>query len=129
MLFRSQLSEYIKKNDPYTISKQENYESFVFQRKAILANLMTKRIKIAMPGNFQLTSGLNVNVMAPDMAQKEKGDSNEDPSLSGKYIIVASRQIIKYDRHETIIEVATTSSSNEFIPASNPAQTRDILEY
>jgi hypothetical protein len=51
------------------------------------------------------------------------------PSISGKYIIVASRQIIGYDKHETIIEVATTSTDNEFIPVSNPQQTKEILEY
>jgi hypothetical protein len=54
---------------------------------------------------------------------------NEDKSLSGKYVIVASRHIIGYDKHETIIEVASSSNSNEFIPADNPQQTRAILEF
>lgn len=124
-----QFSNYIKQNDPTSLSKQENYETFLFQRKAIIANLMAKRIKIAMPGNFQLTSGFNVNVNAPDFGKKEKGTDNADPSLSGKYLIVGSRQIIGYEKHETVIEVATTSSSNDFIPASNPEQTREALEY
>jgi hypothetical protein len=124
-----QYSSYIKKYDPTSISKQDNTEDYIFQRKAILANLMSKRLKIAMPGNFQLTSGFNVNVIAPNFAIKEKGSDNEDPSLSGKYIIVASRQIIGYDKHETIIEVATTSTANEIIPVSNPQQTKEILEY
>ena len=90
---------------------------------------MTKRVKLTMPGNFQLTSGFNINLMAPSFAKKEKGDDNADPSLSGKYIIVATRQIIGYDKHETIIEVATTSSSNEFIPVSSSAQTQQLLKY
>jgi len=124
-----QLSAYVKQNDPHSLSKIENYEAFLFQRKAILANLMGKRVKVAMPGNFQLTSGFNVNVMAPDMSVREKGDDNNDPSLSGKYIIIASRQLIKYDKHETIIEVATTSTANEFVPSSGIAQARQILEY
>jgi hypothetical protein len=67
--------------------------------------------------------------MAPDMSVREKGDDNNDPSLSGKYIIIASRQLIKYDKHETIIEVATTSTANEFVPSSGIAQARQILEY
>ena len=67
--------------------------------------------------------------MVPNFAKKEKGDDNADPSLSGKYIIVATRQIIGYDKHETIIEVATTSSSNEFIPVSSSAQTQQLLKY
>jgi hypothetical protein len=90
---------------------------------------MGKRVKLVMPGNFQLTSGFNVNLTAPTFGQKEKGDTNEDKSLSGKYVIVASRHIIGFDKHETIIEVASSSNSNEFIPADNPQQTRAILEF
>lgn len=124
-----QFSEYIKKKDPTSISKEENIENWLSQRKSIIKNLMTKRVKLTMPGNFQLTSGFNINLMAPDFAKKENGGDNSDPSLSGKYIIVATRQIIGYDKHETIIEVATTSSSNEFVPVSNPAQTQQLLNY
>ena len=124
-----QYSNYIKKYDPASISKDDNTEDYIFQRKAILTNLMSKRLKIAMPGNFQLTSGFNVNVIAPNFGIKEKGGDNNDPSISGKYIIVASRQIIGYDKHETILEVATSSTDNEFIPVSNPQQTKEILEY
>jgi hypothetical protein len=124
-----QYSEYIKKNDPTSISKVESQENYIFQRKAILQNLMAKRLKLVMPGNFQLTSGFNVNVTAPSFSVKQKGDSNDDPSLSGKYVIVATRQIIGYEKHETIIEVATTSTNNEFIPSGNPRQTEAVLNY
>lgn len=124
-----QLSSYIKKMDPTSISKIDNIENWLFQRKAIINNLMNKRIKLAMPGNFQLTSGFNINLDAPNFGKKEKGGDNNDPSLSGKYIIVASRHIIGYDKHETIIEVATTSTNNEFIPVSNPQQTQQLLNY
>jgi len=124
-----QYSNYIKKYDPTSISKDDNTEEYIFQRKAILTNLMSKRLKLVMPGNFQLTSGFNVNVIAPNFGIKEKGGDNNDPSISGKYIIVASRQIIGYDKHETILEVASSSTDNEFIPVSNPQQTKELLEY
>lgn len=124
-----QFSEYIKKNDPTSLSKIENLEDWVFQRKSIFENLMSKRIKIVMPGNFQLSSGFNVNVSAPNFSKKTKGDDNEDTSLSGSYIIVASRHIIGYEKHETIIEVATTSTNSEFITQSNSQQTQEMLEY
>ena len=124
-----QFSEYIKKNDPTSISNIEVQENFIFQRKAILQNLMSKRLKLVMPGNFQLTSGFNVNVNAPSFSAKEKGDSNNDPSLSCKYVIVATRQIIGYEKHETIIEVASSSSANEFIPTSSPTQQQAVLNY
>ena len=121
-------SNYIKEKDPTSLSKLDNTESWMFQRKAIIDNLMSKRLKIAMPGNFQLTSGFNVNVDAPIFGKKFKGDDNEDKSLSGKYLIVASRQIIGYEKHETIIEVATTSSDVE-ISVSSPEQQEDLLSY
>ena len=122
-------SNYIKRNDPASLSKIDDTENYIFHRKAILANLMSKRIKITMPGNFQLSSGFNVRVEAPFFGIKEKGDDNKDVSLTGKYIIVGSRHIIGYDKHETIIEVATTSSENDVIPVSNPDKTTQALSY
>jgi hypothetical protein len=124
-----QYSNYIKKYDPTSISKEDNVEEYLAKRKAIIKNLMNRRIKFTMPGNFQLTSGFNVNVIVPNLAKKEKGDSNDDLSVSGKYLIVGTRHIIGYEKHETIIEVATTSTANEFIPASSSEQTQEILEY
>ncbi len=124
-----QLSNYIKKVEPTLASKLDNIENWLFQRKAIINNLMGKRIKLVMPGNFQLTSGFNINLEAPNFGKKEKGEDNDDPSISGKYIIVGSRQIIGYDKHETIIEVATTSTNNDFIPVSDARQNQEILEY
>jgi hypothetical protein len=124
-----QFSNYIKKYDPTTESKKENVEDWYFQRKAILNNLVSRRIKFTMPGNFQLTSGFNVRVNAPNFSLKEKGSDNDDSSVSGKYLILATRHIIGYDKHETIIEVTTSSTANEFIPSSSPEQTKEILEY
>jgi hypothetical protein len=124
-----QYSNYIKKYDPTAASKEDNVEEYFSKRKAIIKNLMNRRVKFTMPGNFQLTSGFNVNVMVPNLAKKEKGSDNQDLSISGKYLIVASRHIIGYEKHETIIEVATTSTANEFTPASSSAQTQEILDY
>ncbi len=124
-----QLSSYIKNNDPTSLSKIENLESFLFQRKALIGNLMNKRVKIAMPGNFQLTSGFNIYLEAPTFGAKEKGEDNQDKSLSGKYLIVASRQIIGFDKHETIIEVATTSTENEFVAVSSNNLLEELEEF
>lgn len=122
-------SEYIKKNDPTSISTNETTEDFLFQRKAIISNLMSKRLKIVMPGNFQLSSGFNVNVQSPVFGEREKNSNEEDKSISGKYIIIASRHIIGFEKHETIIEVASSSSSNDFIPSSSFEEVREIMEY
>jgi hypothetical protein len=123
------LSKYIQKYDPTSLSKEDNLEDYLFQRKAIIKNLMGRRIKLVMPGNFDLSSGFNINLFVPNMAAKEDGDSNEDQTVTGKYIIVGTRHIIGYEKHETIIEVATTSTQNDFVPVSSPQQTQEILEY
>jgi hypothetical protein len=122
-------SAYVKKYDPTSISKIENQEDFIFQRKAILTNLMNKRIKLVMPGNFQLTSGFNLNIRVPDFSLKETGGDNEDRAISGKYLIIATRHIIGYDKHETILEVATTSNELGFIPQSTADQNRALSSY
>lgn len=124
------LSKYVEKYDPTSISKVDNIEDYLYQRRAIFRNLMERRIRLTMPGNFQLSSGFNVFLNIPELAQKPKGTESEDKLMDGKYIIVASRQIIGYDKHETIIEVATTSTDNEFIPVGPyDPETKEILEY
>lgn len=127
--YAKQFSNYIKTNDPTSISKEENIENWLFQRKAIIRNLMSKRLKLVMPGNFQLSSGFNVNVVVPPVGVKDKNSNLEDKSLNGKYVIVASRQVIGFEKHETILEVASSSSVNDFIPSSDREQIQEILEY
>ena len=127
--FARQYSEYIKKNDPSSLSKEEDVENWLFQRKAIIRNLMSKRLKVVMPGNFQLSSGFNVNVDVPMIGSKDKSNNDEDKSISGKYIIVATRHIIGYNKHETVIEVASSSSVNDFVPSGNSDQTTELLNY
>jgi hypothetical protein len=123
--FNRQYSEYIKKRDSSSLSKGESVESWSFQRKAIIKNLMSKRLKIVMPGNFQLSSGFNVNVDAPIVGSSQ----GNDKSINGKYIIIASRQIIGVEKHETIIEVASSSSDIGFISGSDAEQQEEILNY
>jgi len=122
--YARQFSKYINKNDPTSISKEENIDQWFFQRKAIIKNLMAKRLKIVMPGNFNLSSGYNVDVMSPS-----NFNNAVDKSIDGKYIIIASRQIIGFDKHETIIEVASSSSTLDFIPASSQEQQNALWEY
>ena len=82
-----------------------------------------------MPGNFQLTTGFNVNIRAPFFGEKAEGDENEDETLSGKYLIIGSRHILKNKTHETVIETATTSSGQEFVTESTQAQTATLESY
>lgn len=124
-------SNYIKKKDPTSISKLEDYENFVFQRRAIFENLYSARLKIVMPGNLQLSSGFNVNVQAPVFGKRVTGYEKEDSSIDGKYVITASRNIFNglTNKHETIIEVATTSNKRGFIDTSSSQQTDEAKNY
>jgi hypothetical protein len=124
-------SNYIKDRDPDSINKIEDYEEYVFQRRAILKNLTNRRLKITMPGNFQLSSGFNVNVLAPYLAKKntaEDDEQNYDPNLRAKYVIIGARHIIGYEKHETVIEVATSSSVINYM-TSHVGQTAELLNF
>jgi len=119
-------SNYVKANEPDMITNNQDYENVLFQRTAIIKNLMGKKLKLVMPGNFQLTSGFNVSVSTPSFGVD---NDEEDPTLSGKYLITATRHIISFDKHETIIEVASSSNKQEFIFESNPIQNEAVLDY
>jgi len=82
-----------------------------------------------MPGNFQLTSGFNVFFTAPSFAKREIGEYTEDKSISGKYIIIATRHIITNSRHETVIEVATDSTRNDKQQVSTVEQNNTAVAY
>lgn len=97
---------YIRDNDPSRINFMDNSEDYAFQRKSTFTNLLQKRIQLLMAGNFGLFSGGVVDLTVPKYAVKE-GNKTYDATLTGKYLITSTRHIIKYDRHETLIEVAT----------------------
>lgn len=123
-------SNYIKKYDPTSISKEDSVEQFLYQRKAIFKNLTDRRLKIATPGSFSLTAGENIRVTIQKIGQKVPGDTeeNKDKTLSGNYIVLATRHIISFQRFETIAEIATSSTLHE-AESGNQIQTKSILEY
>lgn len=122
-------SDYVKRNDPSLINSIEDTHNFLFQRKALLTNLTTQRVSITLPGNFSVSSGLNLYLKVPSKSVKVKGEDNFDLSLFGKYLILATRHIIKYDKHETIIETATSSNEKEFVAESTPEQINYPVNY
>jgi hypothetical protein len=68
-----------------------------------------------LPGNFGLTSGALINLKMPLRSVKVAKDDGSDDYLSGKYIVTATRQIIKSDMHETVIELATDSTNRPLV--------------
>lgn len=122
-------SNYIKENDPLSIDVADDTYNYMLQRDASIRNILNQRIKILMPGNFDLTSGLNANLTVPARGEKAKGFDNIDYSLSGKYLIVASRQMITFEKHETIIEVATDSNNRDSYYRSTEVQNNFMDSY
>jgi hypothetical protein len=54
----------------------------------------------------------------------------DDETVNGKYIITASRHILKsIGKFETIIETATTSSGIDYIPTSSLSDSSDAYSY
>ncbi len=122
-------SSYIRENDPLSIDVSDDTYNYVLQRDASIRNILNQRIKILMPGNFDLTSGLTANLTVPVKGEKAKIVDNIDYSLSGKYLIVASRQMITSQKHETIIEVATDSSNRDSYYLSTEIQNNFMDSY
>jgi hypothetical protein len=81
-----------------------------------------------MPGNFHLTSGYNINLTAPGFQKQRKG-AEKDLSVDGKYLIIASRHIITYNKHETVIEVARDSTNDKSTYVSSPDQNRMLQGF
>jgi hypothetical protein len=107
-------SEYIKDNYPTASNFIDNTHEYVLQRKAILQNLMQKRLRLVMAGNFGLFSGTVVQLEFPKYASFDEGETERfDDTMRGKYIILGARHIIRYEKHETVIEIATDSTNRE----------------
>lgn len=106
-------SNFIKERDPLSIDAADDTYNYKIQRRASIRNILNQRVKVLMPGNFDLTSGLTANLLFPTMSEKDRVIDDVDYSLSGKYLIVASRHIITHQKHETIIEVATDSNNRK----------------
>lgn len=126
-------SEYIKKKDPQSVNTLDDTHNYVFQRKAILVNLLQQRVRVTLPGNFAVSSGFNLFLKIPSRAVHDEGGycsggDNFDRTVYGKYIIVGTRHIIKYDKHETIVEVATNSADKPYTATDNP-QFKEAVDY
>lgn len=104
-------SNFIKENDPNSLNFDLDTHNYILQRKAILTNLTNQRVKLVVPGNLGFSSGFNLFLNIPKYSQKSNNGENLDKTLYGKYIILASRQIISYNKHETILELVTDSSN------------------
>lgn len=100
-------SNFIRSTNGTSLTNLEPTDEYIFERRAILEAFLNKRIRLLMPGNFGLSSGFNVSLLIPTSGAKNNDTEDIDKVMAGKYTIVASRHIIKYNRHETVIDVAS----------------------
>jgi hypothetical protein len=120
-------STYVKQRDPTSISKIDDSHNYILQRKAILEGYMNKKIRVLMPGNFALTSGFNVRMNFPARTEKNEQREELDTTLNGTYSIIATRHIIKYNMHETIIDVASDSSQKQVSARLDTVDTGEVI--
>lgn len=106
---------YVKSNDNKTATVIDDTHTYLPQRKAIMNNLIQKRLTVALPGNFAISSGFVLKLDSPSFSLKESGSSDKDESVSGKYLVIGTRHIIRPDKHETVCELATDSTSNVLV--------------
>jgi hypothetical protein len=109
-------NEYILANDPETAQFTDNVEDYLFQRQHNVGILSQKRMLLTIAGNFLIKSGCMVYLEVPEFKGKESSTDQTqelDLDLTGKYVVVAVRHLIKYDKHETLLEVAADSDSSE----------------
>jgi len=108
-------SEYIKENEPSSLQTDETPQKFAFARKALLQNFVTQRLKIVLPGNFLVSPGRTLYLEVPSRSVSLAGSNNYDATLKGKYAILSTRHIIKYNMFETVAEVVTDSSEKSLV--------------
>lgn len=106
-------NDYINENDPESLNFVDDPYKYVFQRKAIIQNFMNQRVQLLIPGNFAITSGVNVELLVPKRGERLKDDDNYDSTLYGKHLVIAAHHCIKPTLHEVVIECASDSSNRE----------------
>lgn len=100
------LSNYATRNSPNNNLHEPEFS--LAHRSAVLSFLTTKKMKILLPGNFNLSVGMLVDLNYPKRGNISEDEQN-DLSFSGRQLILAVRHVITPSQHETAIEVASDS--------------------
>lgn len=110
--------QYIKDKEPGTLQTQDVPQKYAYSRKAILQNFVGQRVKVVLPGNFLVSPGRTVNLLVPSRSVNTRDGNNYDTSLKGKYAILSTRHIIRYNMFETVAEMVTDSSQKPVVKAN-----------
>ena len=106
-------SSYINDSDSESMTYLEMTEKIKFQRTAIFDSLNSLQIKLVLNGDFDITSGRSIGVYIPNRGYKSIEEDSYDKSLTGNYLITATRHILKAknNNHEVIVEAVSDSTN------------------
>ena len=79
-------------------------------------------IELVVPGNTAVTAGEVINFSTLTNAGGENKSQEEDPYLSGRYLVTEVRHLLQIKQHVTTLICAKDSVGKEYLPA-----TREIL--
>lgn len=96
----------------YPNQNLHNPEFALAHKTAVFSFLSNKKMKLLLPGNFNLTVGAIVNLKYPKKGMIDN-EKNLDSSFSGKHMVFAVRHVITPQVHQTILEIAANSDVDE----------------
>lgn len=107
--FPSPASGVVKNYDNSSLNSADDSSQYIIKRSSELRAYTNMRVRAVVPGNFDLTSGIVVKLDVP--VKGVTTESNlKDKQLSGKYVILAAKHIIRFNVHQTIIELSKDST-------------------
>lgn len=110
-------SSYISRKQPGIISNL--VESWMMQRVSKIQQLNYFKLKMVVPGDTIITVGDIIEFTIPLVAAKVKGEKNENPYHTGRYLITSIRHIMDYQRYEMIIEATRDCVSEKYPESEN----------
>jgi hypothetical protein len=122
-------SEYIKSKLTNTQENivPDNPEQYLLQRRSIFKSFLDRKVRLVVPGNFRISSGLNVLLKTPDRSIRPVTGETDDRSLYASYTVISCRHMITFSKHETIFEAASDSTFLEEKPINVISTTNDFL--
>lgn len=111
------ITSYISQRQPGLVPNL--VENWMLQRVSKINQLNYFKLKLVAPGDTLITIGDIIEFRIPLVANKVKGEKNENPYYSGRYLVTAIRHIIDYQRYEMIIEATRDCLAVEYPKADN----------
>lgn len=104
---------------------ENRIEETLSNRTAQFMLLTANRMKLMIPGDFQLTVGMIIDIKLPELVYNNKAKTRElDQFYSGKYLVTALRHLYSRDnKFVTVLEICKDSVNTKYAQTddTNPA--------